>query len=409
MILLLLAAQVGGLACDRIEATISCKAKAPVGDTTIVDIGPCDGKTDLSERINLALQTLPPNGGKLHFQAGKCLIASSIEFAYPHSQPFSLTIEGDGQDVTRLYTPTQGIDLLSLSMANYRHSFHVSKLSFSCGVSRCGAALIVNQSQQEGPFAQNDLREVTFAGEDGGQKDDYWTFGFVEHGVSGINIEGCQFYGDRGNMHHTAVSIGGVNSGANKYSLAVNIANTSFFNNLVGVSLGSFWQGVQISNSNFVNGTNAILQVPNAQGVLSELSISNSNLNTYGNLVLLLSGVDQVALSNDLLYIDRNTTGLNCTTRCLGVSVVGNNFTYAEARQQGNVGIHIDDTANQQPSVITGNTFQGLAAAISLGHLARFVTAATNSYSGNTYNVISTGGSACPASGYGNCVGRDTP
>lgn len=392
------------------NASNSATATSNVSQT-LINIGPCDGVTDLTQTLNSALASLPASGGKIHFQAGKCYFSGAVTFNYPTTVPFSVSITGEGQDATRLYFATGGANFLTLNMASPRHSFHVEELTFSCGIAGCGTALTVNNSQQEGNFAQNDLRKVTFSGEDGGQGIQYWNNGFYEKAVSNINIDGCLFYGDSSDNKHTGINISGDPAGGYKYTLVVNVTNSGFFNNRIGIALGDYWQGVQISNSNFTNGTNAIVQRAEVShdAVLSQLSISNSQFNTHGNLIGLNSGIDQVSLSNNLFYVYANSTGVLCNVGCLGVTAVGNNFTHDGGIKNGQNGIVIDNTANHQPSVVSSNTFQGQVTAVWLKSGATNTTVSTNTYTDNIANVTNNGGIYCPASNSGNCVGVATP
>lgn len=347
-------------------------------------ISPCDGTTDLAPQINTALAGFGSTGGVLEFSPGKCRINSAITYAYPATtENFAVSIKGAGSDVTALYFPN-GVGV-TLNMKLASQAFHVSDLTFSTGAAGVGAALSVTNAVQKGIFGQNDVRKVTFRGD--GSLANYRTYGVIETGVSNINFDGDLFYGLAGAGAGTGIRIQGDAGGADKDSLVFNISNSGFYELATGLSLGDYWQGVQIVNSNFTNTQHGVVQQAGAVGILAELSISNSQFAGTSDLIDLNSDVDQVALSNNLFYVAPSSVGVYCR-KCAGLSAVGNNFTYNDAPRSGQNGIVIENSATGSISTIVGNTFFGLTTGAWLQSTSSGVNMASNAFSGVSNQVV---------------------
>ncbi len=356
------------------------------------------GAADSRPAVTSALAALGGNGGCIQFGAGKYRFDSPLPYTFPAGAPFSVSMFGVGQDATILYWPS-GSGIV-YNMSNARHSFHFSSLTFSTGGKGGTTAVFAQNSVQEGNFGQNDFDHVTFRGDDGGQGADYWGFGVYLSGVSNALFDGDLFYGEATGNLGTGLSVNGVASGVNKYGIVYNISNTGFFNEGVGFQYGPYTQGVQISNTNFTNGNTGIYSPAGQAGVLSQLSVTNSQFNTSANQINLGTEIDQVSLTNNYFYVSAGNAGVLCT-RCAGLTAVGNNFTYDNPAKSGQNGIIIGTVVNNQPSVISGNTFQGQTTAIWLQTASKNVNVLGNAYVNNVTNVTN--------SGTGNSVGIATP
>ncbi|MDV6331321.1 hypothetical protein [Asticcacaulis sp. 201] len=356
------------------------------------------GGIDSKPAVTSALAALGGNGGCIQFGAGKYRFDSPLPYTFPASAPFSVSMFGAGQDATILYWPS-GSGIV-YNMSNSRHSFHFSSLTFSTGGRGGTTAVFAQNSVQEGNFGQNDFSRVTFRGDDGGQASQYWGFGVYLSGVSNALFDGNLFYGEATGNLGVGLSVNGVASGGNKYGIVYNVSNTGFFNEGVGFQYGPYIQGVQISNTNFTNGNTGIYSPPGQAGVLSQLSVTNSQFNTSANQINLGTEIDQVSLSNNYFYVSAGNTGVLCT-RCAGLTALGNNFTYDNPMKSGQNAIIIGTVVNNQPSVISGNTFQGQTTAIWLQTASTNVTVLGNAYVNNITNVTN--------NGTGNSIGVATP
>lgn len=349
-----------------------------------------------------ALKDLSGTGGCIQFGPGEYKFTSRLDYTFPSSAPFSVSFYGAGQDATILYWASGSGIYYSLSSP--RHTFHFSSLSFSTGGQGSSTAVYAQNSVLEGNFGQNSFDHVTFRGDDGTDAApgfEYWGFGVYLSGVSNVNFDDDLFYGAGSGTVGTGISVNGVAAtSGNKLGIVYNISNSGFYNLGVGFQYGPYVQGVQISNSNFTNGTTAIYSPPGQAGTLSELSITNSQFNTAGNQINIATPIDQIALSNNYIYVSPGNAGVLCTP-CLGITAVGNNFTYSNSPKSNQNGIIIGTVLNNQPSVITGNTFQGQTTAIWLQSGSSGVNVLGNVYVSNTTNVTN--------NGTGNSVGVATP
>ncbi len=344
-----------------------------------------DGTTDNTAALNAALAALPTNGGRIIFPAGKFKFNSAITFNYPATYPYSVTIEGAGQDATSLvWSANNG---LTFNLSSPRHTIHVKRLTIATSSAGTYAGLTLNQSSLLGAFGQNDIVDVILSGDDGGGATNYWANGVVVNALSNINFINCLFYGNSGTSG-TGVLLAGSSSGAH-YGVVYNFDNCGFFNGGTGIVYGQYIQGVAVSNCNFTNGQTGIAANASEAGILAQLSVINSQFNCTGNLIYTGTGVDQAQISNCLFYCPGGGTGLWIAAN-LGIQVIGNAFSYVGTIHTAN-GIVIGPTSNSQPSVVAGNVFQGLGGAIILQASSSGVVVTENAYLSCTTNVGDSG------------------
>jgi len=145
---------------------------APVNSDII--IGPCDGSTDLTSKINAALSSLSGTGGAITFQAGKCVINSTITYSYPSTQKFSVTFAGAGKNATYLYWPS--VDGMVITVAHASQTIRFRELRLITGTTgKTGVKII--QTFYASDVEQYDFRDMYFAGVDESTTNvDYWAY-----------------------------------------------------------------------------------------------------------------------------------------------------------------------------------------------------------------------------------------
>lgn len=344
------------------------------------------GSVDSASALNSALAALSGAGGCIQFGPGHYKFLSSVSFTYPSaSVPFNVSIYGASQEATILDWPSS--NGLNFSLQSPRHTFNLVSLTIATGNTGSYTGFAANNSVQLGNFGQNNIDQVTFRGDDGNGLTDFWYNSVNLAGVSNVRFDGDLFYGS-GNGGGNGIVLNGVASGSAKYGIVFNIDNSGFFNQGIGLFYGSYIQGVQIANSNFTNGVTGIYSPSGAQGVLSELSVTNSQFNTSNNQINLNTPIDQVSVTNSLFYVQPSNSGILCQL-CAGLSAVGNNFSYTGSAKSGQNGIVVG--TNSLPGAITGNTFMGLTTAVWLQAGASQVNVQSNAYLNNSTNVANSG------------------
>lgn len=289
-----------------------------------------DGVTDNAAAWGRAFATLNPQGDRLYIPAGKYLSSVSQSFTYPNGRPCSLAITGDGADVTTLYWPRSSG--LTLNASNARHSIHLRDLTLSTGTQGFSGLNLLN-SVSEGNFAQNDLINVTFRGDDGGQASFGWATDVNIQNWSNINFQNALVYG-AGNGYGNGVVINSTNPSVP--GIVYNFSLCGFFNLGVGISYGSV-QGMTVSQCNFTNGVTGIW-CPPGQRSSSQLAVSDSQFNTTSCQILGQSLIGQVLLANNMFLITPPGFGVVLWTSSGEIVVSGNgSFPSASATVTGNV------------------------------------------------------------------------
>ena len=211
--------------------------------------------------------------------------------------------------------------------------------------------------------------------------------------TSNVNFDGCLFQGYHASDHDgNGIGVLLQSSSAGD-GIVYNFNQCGFFYMGVGIQYGSYIQGVQVNLCNFTNGITGIY-CPSGGTDLAQLSVANSQFNTFGNDIELQSAIAQVSLVNNLMYVWQGNTGLYAPYAA-GVIVVGNNFCNAGSPNTGQNGVIINN--NSFPSTITGNAFLRLTTGVWLQSGCSNVNVQSNDYVGCNNTVIN--------SGSGNTVG----
>jgi len=364
-----------------------------LGYTSIISFGGVgDGTTDNTTALTNALASLTGTGGVIYFPPGKYYFSSAISYTFPTTDPWSVKIAGAGADVSILqWGATNG---LTFNASNPHHTVHVEDLTFCTTAANQGTAITINQSHQLGAIEQNDVVRCTFRADsfitDGYSSGPYWTNGIVISGLSNVNVEGCVFFGYTTNGedgYGNGISLVGVPSGTNKYGIVYNISSCGFYFLGIGINYGTYIQGLQITLCNFTGGVTAIY-APASETGLDQLSISNSQFNTYGNTIWLKTAIGQVSIMNNLIYVPVNQSGLFAESEA-GVIAIGNFFVNIGAQHTGQNAIVLGP--GSAPSMITGNAFLYMGTAITLLSGCQNVNIQSNAYYGNTHNVTNNG------------------
>lgn len=379
-------------------------------------LGPCDGSTDLTSTLNAAFAALPTNGGEIDLQAGNCHFASSVALTWPASTNFVLKLRGQGQGATSLsFGGGASGNGLIFNLSYPGHAYDVQGMSFLSSVANAGTGFFVHQTFQEGDYVNSVIRDVTFVGADGGGATDYWTQALLIEGESAVTIDNVTAYGANtggggGSYFGNGIQVEGDASGTNKYAVQINLISPYCYDTATCFSVGSYTQGVTITNLNATNGTTAIAVPSSLTGTLSQLTIIGGQIATYGNGIVFNTCYNQVSIQGMLIYVANSTGGIVGAPWC-GGQIIGNNFYVAGtgSPKTGQVGINLTSYTAPVPTTVEGNTIWGMATGINYSSGVVNITQLGNSFNNNTTNSVNSGGTACPASQSGNCVGTATP
>jgi hypothetical protein len=182
-----------------------------------------NSSTDSTAAINYALAALPSAGGTVYFPAGTFTFESAIVYTVPSSSsPFSLSIVGDGADVSVLYWPTT--NAINIKCTQATHSVHFRDLTISTGQSCKHNGIEIDQSDYGYPCFASDFVRVNFRGQTALAQ--YWATGITINGLSNVNYDTLLIYG--GSASGTGVSID--DTGTNDFSVVHNLSRCTFYN-----------------------------------------------------------------------------------------------------------------------------------------------------------------------------------
>jgi len=353
-----------------------------------------NGSADNVTALNDAFSALSsyPAGGTIYFPPGKYYFSAAVYYTTPSSAiPWGVRVLGAGADSSILQWGAS--DGLTLIASNPQGSLHAEALTFSTTASGGHTGLTFQSSNPLGVFAQNDIVRCTFRGDTYGGSNEWWGTCVQCYVTPNVNFDGCLFHGYHASEHDgngIGVLLQSTSAGD---GIVYNFNQCGFFFLGIGIYYGTRIQGVQVNLCNFTNGITGIY-CPSGGTDLAQLSVANSQFNTFGNDIELQSAIAQVSLVNNLMYVWQGNTGLYAPYAA-GVIVVGNNFLNAGSQNTGQNGIIINN--NGSPSTITGNAFLYLTTGVWLQSGCSNVNVQSNDYVGCNNTVIN--------SGSGNTVG----
>ena len=353
-----------------------------------------NGSADNVSALNSAFSALSafPAGGTIYFPPGKYHFSAAVYYTTPSSaSPWSVRVLGAGSDSSILQWGSS--DGLTLIASNPQSSLHAEALTFSTTASGGYTGLTFQSATALGLFGQNDIVRCTFRGDTYGASNEWWSNCVQCYTTPNVNFDGCLFHG----YHASAYDGNGIGvllqSTSAGDGIVYNFNQCGFFFLGIGIYYGTRIQGVQVNLCNFTNGITGIY-CPSGAVDGDQLSVANSQFNTFGNDIELQSAIGQVSLVNNLMYVWQGNTGLYAPYAA-GLIIVGNNFSNAGSQNAGQNGIIINN--NGSPSTITGNAFLYLTTGVWLQSGCSNVNVQSNEYVGCNNTVIN--------SGSGNTVG----
>ena len=340
----------------------------------------------------------------IYFPAGYYNFSSSgLSYTLPNGS-VSLTIEGDGSQVSNLYWASgSGLTVTSGGLSQ-NNSVHIRGLSFLTGSAGTNTAIFLDNTASSGqpvPSVTSDFTDVTVGTTAGSN---YWAFGISANNWSFINFNSVTVYGGSGGGDlpgYTGEGVGiALTATAPPFGVVYNVVGGQFNYLEYGISYGANIQGLAVSQTNFVGGKIGIY-VPAVSGT-TQLTVIGSQFNDSDYGILDQSGVAATMIENNLFIIPEPTSsnaGISLQKEFESI-ISGNVFQRAGAAATGTNGVVIGSNSGAD-GVITGNVFYNLQSAVVLGSTSSGMNVQSNAYSGNSTNVAN--------SGTGNTVGGGSP
>lgn len=302
-----------------------------------------DGVTDDMPAITAAATVALALNKKLYAPAGKyrCASRGTINFTnaavglHNTTAVQSLTIEGDGQDVTTFYW--DGTDGLLLNFSSQQHSVHFRNMTFSCGTTGTKTAIeFTNSYAYFGTFnAHSDFTNVTFRGDDGYAKVKHWKTGVKVANVQTINFINCLWTADSNGTSGTGVVLDSPGAGTfvpttlpSSFTAGTvyNFVNCNFSFIGTGIYYGNNIQTVQVDNCFFAQVTNSIACPSGIYNNSNQgLIVRGSTFFGIGEIIVVNSPLNNIQITDNLFVISAGKIGIfiqpnvNCT-------ITGNQF-----------------------------------------------------------------------------------
>ena len=366
-----------------------------------------DGVTDDSAALLAAIAAVLalPTGGKVIIPAGRTLLASWISVNVPAGK--ALTLEGAGAAASELhFSGSSGLDFQLLYSGAAWGGLHLRDFSLIRGPTSPASAdtglnIWVSPTINQLYGGIIDLRDLIIKGSSPGVNQ--WKYSLVLSGVSSCSLDNIQITG----INSTAVDQGDVlltfqGFNANQYAVTLMITNSILIGASVGLLVGSWVQGVLVSNSSIVGSYDNIRWL-GGTGLAEQLAVTNCSL-AAGHRGVLISQVNQSNVSGTVVLhfntgvadwagIEFDVGGLN-TASC-------NNIVGAMGGAEN--GIVIKDSSG--PNTIVGNTIYSILDTgiylqggttnttvvgnnITSGNFAIIQSTAINTILGNTWNGV---------------------
>lgn len=358
--------------------------------------GSGDGLTDNAQPLADALAASTDGRACVYFPQGKFKFSTPVNYVLPNASA-SVTIRGEGADVTELTWPSAGGGI-TINYSSPGNSSHIRDMTISTGQVAGGVGLHLHQTSCLNQFAQSDIHNVTFRGADndvGSGGLDYWSAAYLVDGVSGTSVDTVTVYGS---AHQQGVGGKYQGSAIGCYAIYHNISKSTFNNLNMGVVYGSYSQGLTVTQSNFQNGVTAIYAPPGASG-LAQLQISDSQILVSGNGISLQSAIGGVMIHGNDFFAGAPNSSVFINPYSQ-VSITGNVFNSRGG--SGTIGVTFGSpSAMGQAAVVSGNLFGGLSTGVLLMSGSSHVNVQSNVYTANVNDVENYGS--------GNTIGGSSP
>lgn len=374
--------------------------------------GSRDGATANDTAFNAAWSVLAATGstgGCICFPAGKNMFASQVAKTLPVSR-FAITLAGDGSGASTLYWPNASGGI-QLTAGDIRNSFHIRDLQITTNQVSGGSALkFIGLGNNNGTIGASDIENVTISGDDinnAGTPTKYWTTAVWAHNWGTLRIFNLNTFG-------LSESPGGGGGGSvglifegdtatESYATILDVQMSTFNFHGVGAKFGSYWQGITVNQCNFNGGVGtAGIQVDGADGLLSLLTVTDSQLNTGGNQINMLAPAWALTVTGcTITPVEDSHIGINAGTSP-GIMISSNFINTSGPAAGTGIGI-VSDGAN---GVISGNVFAGLVFAIALQADSSNVVVGMNAYTDVGTKIINSGtGNSIGTAAAGNMTG----
>lgn len=298
-------------------------------------------------------------GVEVRFPCGRFKATTALTLSPTNGK--NVTIKGGGNNCTELFF--SGSNGIVVNLANQYASATVEDIGIVTD-DTTGAYTAVRYSLPAGivdPFnATNALNRVSIHGYDGYGTSTYWGIGFFQDKSSFVNLNDFNYAGATGNKG-IGVKLQG-DTGTSHFNVVTNIVSSNFAYYDKAIWYGTYYQGLQVTTTNFTGGAYGIY-MPAGAAMVDQLSVTNSQFGQNATADIFLGSKMSAFIATGNLFIPRGTAIV--TAGLVNSSITANSF---QAYSAGvGTALNIGSSGDTAESVaISGNTILSLASGINI-------------------------------------------
>jgi hypothetical protein len=378
----------------------------PMGVTNCLNItqygGVGDGIVDNTAAFNLARAA----GNCIYFPRGRYRFLSGVSYQFSADKQ-SLTILGDGAEVTELTWPSAVGRALTVTLVGQADTFHIRDLSMTTGTHLIDTGIYVNQTtscsavcasgtmmsdvsgvvmrSNEGVWEQNNGTPAT---------NNAWATAIDVHNASWVTFDNVTVWGNTTGAvggYATAVSSGQgitvVGDSATLLPVVFNFVNVSLNYLSNGILIGTNVQGVVVTGGSNFTGNWTGIGVPPGEVGLDQLAIMDSQFNDVNNVNIISVAPSLIVHHNTFILTSGAAMGIAYQVPSNMTVIDGNTFNAGGAGGPECIVLGSATTLDITPATVNNNSFAGCGVAVTLNAK----TSGAKVGSGNVYSGVSNG------------------
>lgn len=344
--------------------------------------------------IGMAGGTLTGNAAII-LGSGTYRFASKLSVTLSQAARNNFTLMGQAPNTSKmLWNGANGG--LDITLTGQENAVHISDLSLLTGVAGGGTALNMTNV---GAFGGGDgnssnIVNVYIAGSDKTEEHDsgvfYWDDGAISTAVSMMNYTRVNIVGNAPTGNGRSITFQG-DADTETFAVVCDVFQCNFMNMDEGWIVGSWQQGINIQQCNFTNGNRAIYQPP---GTLfaDQLTVAECQIDTVLDSIV-IDGMVHADISSNLFFQHGSMSSI-VVSGSRFVSIHGNTINGNVGGAANGTGIYVASNIASNASIVSGNILHNLTNGVFLSGGTSGWNVQGNGYSGNTNNVINSGGGA---------------
>lgn len=377
--------------------------------------GSGNGTTDNSAAWSSALAAIGTSNGCIQLGSGTYKSTTAVNISLSSTTNQSISITGADPRTTVLYFPS-ATDGIVITMQGAANGLNIVGMTIATGQTGGRGGLVINAqcsldasgNLNFGTGPQRLIDNVDFRGFDSvssskGLGHQYWGWGLLINNPSLFNIRSITVYGPE-----TAVATGATGllvqgSGDGCASAIFNVSQGNFQRLSTGVTYGNAVQGLNITQSNFVDNFTDVACPPTSHGgvqlTLSGNQFDNGRLVGSTGSVVIGCAVSDVIITGNLFYAQGAVNSVILSGGSYRYAINGNNFVQNPVNSLMGNGVNVSGVATH--GIISGNQFSDFSTGVLLGSGSSYFSVQGNNYTGTVTPVANLGTN--------NIIGGGTP